>query len=135
MSGNQSSETTLTQSDYFEFSVTIEDPDTGIEFEFPMEVDTGCPFALALPESCENFFSGELGTLDVGGAGSAQSPVYKANINQVGDIHLSYDTIAVITLKKGHSYGLIGIELLKHLKTEIFGDPESKKLRLEKTQL
>lgn len=135
MSGNQSSETTLTSSKYFEFSVTIEDPSTGIEFEFPMEVDTGCPFALALPESCENFFTGELGKIDVGGAGSAQSPVYEANIVQVGDIQLSYDTMAVITLKKGHPYGLVGIELLKYLKTEIFGDPGSKKLRLEKTHL
>ena len=135
MSGNKSSETTLTQSDHFEFSVKIEDPNTGLEFSFPMEVDTGCPYALALPESCERFFSKRQGTLDLGGAGSAQSPVYSADINEVGDIILTYNTFAVITLEKSYSYGLMGIELLKHLKTEISGKPDSKKLRLEKTHL
>jgi len=135
MSGNQSTETTLTQSDHFEFSVKIEDPDTGLEFNFPMEVDTGCPYALALPDSCENFFSRKQGTLDLGGAGSAQSPVYSADINQVGNIQLDYNTFAVITLEKSYSYGLLGIELLKHLQTKISGEPNSKKLRLEKTHL
>ena len=135
MSDNQSTETTLTQSDYFEFSVKIEDPTSGLEFNFPMEIDTGCPFALALPESCEDFFTAREGMIDLGGAGSTQSPVYRADINQVGEIQLSYNTIAVITLEKSYSYGLIGIELLKHLKTKIFGTPRSKKLRLEKTQI
>jgi len=69
------------------------------------------------------------------GAGSAQSPAYAAKITSIGDIQIEYDTMAVMTLTDTSQYGLLGIELLKYLKTEIYDDPDNKKLRLEKSHL
>ena len=47
---------------------------------------------------------------------------------------MDYNTMAVMTLTDS-DYGLLGIELLKYLKTDIYDDPKSKKLRLEATHI
>ena len=133
MSGNQSAQTSLS-SDRFEFEVEIEDPATGLTTNFTMEVDTGNPIALALPRHCEHFFTDKMGTVNMSGAGSMQSPAYNARVTAIDSIQMDYETMAVMTLTDS-DYGLLGIELLKHMKTEIYDDPDSKKLRLEATHI
>lgn len=133
MSGNQSIETSLT-SDHFEFDAEIEDPSTGLTSTFRMEVDTGNPIALALPRYCANFFKNQITTVSLQGAGSANSPAYAAKIIKIGNMQIDYDTMAVMTLTDSQ-YGLLGIELLKHMKAEIYDNPQNKKLRLENTHL
>ena len=133
MSDNQSATTGL-RSKRFEFDVLMEDPPTGLEFTFPLEVDTGNPIALALPRYCEQFFTQQVTTVDLGGAGSTNSPAYEAKIKDIDGIGIDYDTMAVMTLEDSN-YGLLGVELLKYMKTEVFDDPSNKKLRLEATHL
>lgn len=133
MSSNQSTQTGLS-SDHFSFNVQIEDPPTGLVVDLEMEVDTGNPIALALPRSFEHFFSNQRTVIDMQGAGSKRSPAYSARIIGVGGIEMDYNTMAVMTLTDS-DYGLLGIELLKYLKTDIYDDPKSKKLRLEATHI
>jgi hypothetical protein len=100
-----------------------------------MEIDTGCHLAVALPRNCEVFFTDHRTTFDLAGAGSKNSPAYNALIEKVGDIDVNYNTLAVMTLSNESKYGLIGIELLKSLGTEIFGEPDDKKMRLKGTHI
>lgn len=130
MSSNQSTITEL-ESKRFEFPVEIKDPKTGLTSKFQMEIDTGNPIALALPRSWSNFFTRRVATVDLSGAGSAQSPAYDAKITRIGDMKIDYDTMAVMTLTDSTQYGLLGIDLLKKMKAEIYDDPQDKKLRLE----
>lgn len=129
MSGNQSAETTLSKK-RFEFEVEIEDPPTGVATTITMEVDTGSPIAVALPQSYAAYFSDQLTTVDLGGAGTRSSPAYDATVTRVGSIDLEYQTMAVMTLTNSN-YGLLGIELLKYMDTEIYDKPNRKTLRIE----
>lgn len=134
MSNNQRIETGLTNH-RFEFEAEIEDPQTGLTTTFPMEIDTGNPVALAMPTYYESFFTEHVTTVNLGGAGSANSPAYEAIIKRLGDMDLDYDTLAIMTLDNSTNYGLIGIELLKLFEAEIFSNPDNKKLSLEDTYM
>lgn len=134
MSGNPSDETRLTNK-HFEFDVEVEDPKTGFVSTFPMEIDTGNPIALAMPRSWSHFFTRQLGTVDLGGAGSAQSPAFDAKIKKIGNIDVNFPTMAVMTLTDSQTYGLIGMEFLKYMRTEIYDKPSDKRLKIENTHL
>lgn len=134
MSSDQETVTGLTNN-HFEFESEITDPKTGQTRLFPMEIDTGSPFALILPKNCEVFFSEYVTDFDLSGAGSKNSPAYSAIIETVGDIDVDYDTLAIMSLSSKRRYGLIGIELLKKLEAEISDKPENKKLRLKNTYI
>lgn len=121
-------------SSHFEFPVRLEDPQTGLEFDFTCEIDTGCPFALCLPRHGQQWFTEYITSYDVQGAGTTNSPAYRASIKSIGGMDVGYETMAIMTLEDS-DYGLIGIELLNYLRTEIHNDPNDKKLTLEKTHL
>lgn len=133
MSGNPSTQTTLTNANHFEFDAELEDPGTGLTFTVSLEVDTGCPVALALPKLYHQFFTEYQGDINLGGAGSKNSPTFNANIRDVGGVQVDFDTMAVMTLDNQSSYGLLGINFLKFAKTEIFDSPGQKTLKLTDT--
>lgn len=136
MSGNPSTQTLLnSRKDHFEFDVEIEDPGTGLVSTFTMEVDTGSPFAILLPNYCSQFFNNYQGDVNVGGAGSGQSPLFEANLKSVGQLNMNFQTYAVMGLDKSYDYGLLGINFLKYVKTEIYGPESNKEIMLEDTHL
>ena len=135
MSGNQSTQTGLNQRKHFEFQVEIEDPDTGLITPFPMEVDTGSPAAIVLPRFCSQFFNEYQGPIKMAGAASGTCPTYNANILSVDSLSMDFETMAIMGLDNSYDYGLLGIDFLKRVYTEIEGPPNGKTMNLEDTHL
>ena len=124
---------TLTETSKKDFrtEVRMEDPTTGLDFEFTFEVDTGSPDALALPDYCCASFNNRIGREPRGGAGTGLSDIYSVKITEIGGESVSHYTSAIMSLDNSYNYGLIGIDLLRYMFTEIQGSPNNKKMEMK----
>ena len=109
----------------------MEDPVTGNPFQFTCEIDTGNPDALALPRYCSASFKHRIGREHRGGAGTGLSDIYSVKITRLGGESVSHPTSAIMCLGDNCGYGLIGIDLLRYMLTEIRGDPDDKEMEMK----
>lgn len=115
----------------FKTEIRMEDPVTGNPFEFTFEIDTGSPDALALPSYCSASFRHRIGRERRGGAGTGLSDIYSVKITKIGGISVSHPTSAIMSLSNNYKYGLIGVDLLRYMLTEIRGNPKNKEMEIE----
>lgn len=114
----------------FRAQARLEDPETGLVYQYPLEIDTGNPDAISLPRTHAYKFNEYVGDVARSGAGTGQSECYSVKIQRLGTMELDFETIAVMTLSNRSDYGLIGIDLLKMMSVEIYDEPEEKKMTL-----
>lgn len=104
--------------------VRVADPVTGKTFSLDCDIDTGNPDALALPTDYKSYLTKHLGTKSRGGAGIGQSDIYAAEIQGIGDLDISHVTSVYFSLPSSMPRGLIGMDLLKFMVSEIYGGPD-----------
>ena len=97
---------------------------------FKCVVDTGCPDAIALPETYGEQLSRFITTKDRGGAGQENSPTFGVVVTGIGGIELEHTTSCICSLRNKQSLGLIGIDLLKDMDLCMHDEPDEKLLDL-----
>lgn len=97
---------------------------------FNCVVDTGNPDAIAVPKNYAENLIRFIGEENRGGAGAKNSQKYGIVITKMGDIELEHTTACICSLRNRHSPGLIGIDLLKYMSAELYGQPNEKFLDL-----
>jgi len=115
--------------------VRIEDPVSGNSFSIECDIDTGNPDAIALPQDYEGRLTRHLGTEARSGAGIGESDIYAAEITGIGQIKTAHTTSVYFSLPRSMPTGLIGMDLLKYMISEIYDGPDNTKMDLKPTHL